>query len=130
MADSENGSKKILVVEDEVYLRDLYVDILKKEGYNVDFAAEGEEALAKMKAGGYDLVLLDIMLPKMDGIQILKKLKQEKPQKPNKVVLLLTNLGQETVISEGVSLGVRGYLIKSDYTPDQLLEEVKKALNH
>lgn len=126
----ENNKKRILVVEDETYLRELYVDILKKEGYDVDFASEGEEALAKMKTGGYDLVLLDIMLPKMDGIQILKKLKQEKPQKPNKAVLLLTNLGQETVISEGVALGVRGYLIKSDYTPDQLVEEVKRALNH
>lgn len=125
-----NGNKKILVVEDEVYLRDLYIEILKQEGYNVDSAAEGEEAFSKMKTGGYDLVLLDIMLPKMDGIQILKKLKEEKPEKPNKSVLLLTNLGQETIISEGVSLGVRGYLIKSDYTPDQLLAEVKKALNH
>ena len=120
--------KRILVVEDELYLRDLYLEILKEEGFEVDSACDGEEAYEKMKAGGYDLVLLDIMLPKMDGLEVLRKLKENKLQNLNKAILLLTNLGQETIISEGVSLGVRGYLIKSDYTPDNLVKEIKEAL--
>jgi len=126
--DAAGLKKRILVVEDEPYLRDLYLEILKEEGFKVDSASDGEEAYAKMKAGGYDLVLLDIMLPKMDGLEVLRKLKENKLQNLNKAVLLLTNLGQETIISEGVSLGVRGYLIKSDYTPDNLVKEIKEAL--
>lgn len=120
--------KRILVVEDETYLRELYVQILQEEGYSIDSAADGEEAENKMRAGGYDLVLLDIVLPKVDGIQVLKNLQKNPPKTTNKAVMMLTNLGQEAVISEGVSLGVRGHIIKSDYTPDQLLLEIKKAL--
>lgn len=125
---SESITKKILVVEDEVFLRDLYLEILTDAGFTVDTASDGEEAFTKMKQGGYDLVLLDIMLPKKDGIQILKELKVVPPISPNKAILILTNLGQETVISEGIALGVRGYLVKSDYTPDQLITEVRRVL--
>src|SRR3990167_5866710 len=86
--------KRILVVEDERYLRELYVEILKEEGYEVDWAADGEEGYQAMYNGGYDLVLLDIILPKMDGLKILKKLKHETPpQKPNGVIIVLSNLG-------------------------------------
>lgn len=126
--NTDNTKKRILVVEDETYLRELYVQILKDEGYDIDSAIDGEDAYNKMYAGGYDLVLLDIMLPKMDGLQILKKLKDNPSVKENKEVLLLTNLGQDAIVSEGVTLGVRGYLVKSDYTPDQLVKEVKNAL--
>lgn len=120
--------KKILVVEDELFLRDLYLEVLKDAGFDVESASDGEEAFLKMKQGGYDLVLLDIMLPKKDGIQILKELKNSPPTVANKAILILTNLGQEAVISEGISLGVRGYIIKSDYTPDQLIAEVRRVL--
>lgn len=120
--------KKILVVEDELFLRELYLEVLKDAGFDVDAASDGEEAFLKMKQGGYDLVLLDIMLPKKDGIQILKDLKNNPPVVANKAILILTNLGQEAVISEGISLGVRGYIIKSDYTPDQLIAEVRRVL--
>ena len=125
---SESTTKKILVVEDEVFLRDLYLEVLTDAGFTVDTASDGEEACTKMKQGGYDLVLLDIMLPKKDGMQILKELKASPPVSPNKSILILTNLGQEAVISEGIALGVRGYIIKSDYTPDQLIAEVQRVL--
>lgn len=120
---------RLLVVEDETFLRDLYVEILTDEGYDVDSAADGEEGLKKIEMGGYDLILLDIVLPKMDGIEILKTIKARPPQNPNGSIVMLTNLGQEAVISEGVSLGVRGHIIKSDYTPDKLLAEVKQLLS-
>jgi putative two-component system response regulator len=81
-----------------------------------------------MKRGGYDLVLLDIMLPKMDGFQILEKLQADPPSSPNRGVLILTNLGKEVNIAKGVSLGVRGYLTKTDNTPDKVIEEVKNYL--
>jgi len=120
--------KKILVVEDERFLRDLYVQILTEEGYLMTPAEDGEEALKYLQEGGFDLVLLDIMLPKLNGIEILRKLKGQPPLNPNKEIVLLTNLGQDALVAEGISLGVRGYLIKSDYTPDQIIAEVKKIL--
>lgn len=121
--------KRILIVEDELFLRELYVQILKDAGYDIDQAADGDEGLKKMSAGGYDLVLLDIVLPKMDGIQILRELQKKPPQKPNKTIVMMTNIDKEATIAEGVSLGIRGHLIKSDYTPDQLLAEVKRVLS-
>lgn len=130
MNDQASTVKKILVVEDDQYIRELYIDILLDEGYDVEHAVDGEEGYQKMHAGGYDLVLLDIMLPKMDGIKILEKLKNETPPvTPNGAIMVLSNLGQETIIANAVSLGARGYLIKSDHTPDQVILKVKEYLN-
>lgn len=113
MNDNTPDIKKVLVIEDDQYIRELYIDILQDEGYDVDHAVDGEEGYTKMHAGGYDIVLLDIMLPKMDGIKILEKLKNETPPvTPNKAVLVLSNLGQETIIANAVSLGAQGYIIE------------------
>jgi DNA-binding response OmpR family regulator len=127
MADQTN--KKILVVEDELFLRELYVQILKDAGYMIDQASDGDEALIKMSEGGYDLVLLDIVLPKRDGIQILKELQKTPPKNPNHAVVVMSNIDKEATIAEGVSLGIVGHFIKSDYTPDKLLAEVQKILS-
>jgi DNA-binding response OmpR family regulator len=78
--------------------------------------------------GGYDLVLLDIMLPKMDGLQILKGLKEKNILSKNGPVVMLTNLGQDNIVKEGFELGASGYLIKSALTPDQVLHEVHTFL--
>jgi DNA-binding response OmpR family regulator len=123
-------NKKLLIVEDEEMLRELYVQIFKEAGYEVDSASDGEEAFAKMNVGGYDLVLLDIVLPKKDGVQILKDLQKFPPKTPNKSVVMLTNLGQEALNGDTIPLGVSGVIVKSDYTPDQLLEEVRKKLSN
>jgi DNA-binding response OmpR family regulator len=121
--------KRILVVEDEAPLRELYVSILTDEGYAVDSAADGDEGYQKMYQGGYNLVMLDIMLPKLDGLKILEKLNTvSKPLKPNNAVVLLTNLGQDLVVAKAVQYNVRGYMMKSDYTPDQVVKEVKNYL--
>ena len=129
MNDQNIPAKKILVVEDDQFIRELYIDILQDEGYDVDHAVDGEEGYAKLHMGGFDLVLLDIMLPKIDGIKILEKLKNETPPvTPNKAILVLSNLGQETIIGNAIALGARGYLIKSDHTPDQVINKVKEYL--
>ena len=121
-------AQKILVVEDDQFLRELYNQLLTEEGYEVDLAADGEEGLSKILKGGYDLVLLDIMLPKMDGLEILRRSKKQPSEKPNGSVVLLTNLGQDSIIKEGFNLGASGYLIKSSMNPDQVLSEVKVFL--
>lgn len=124
----DNKAKRILVVEDDQFLRDFYIELLTGENYQVDSAAEGESALQKITAGGYDLILLDIMLPKMDGVQILKARQQHPSQKPNGAIVMLTNLGNDAVIKQCFELGANGYLVKSAMEPDQVLSEIKNYL--
>lgn len=126
---TQTPKRKVLIVEDEEFIRDLYVQTLKEQNLDVQAVGDGETAFNAMHEGGFDLVLLDIMLPKMDGLAILEKLQTEQPLKPNKVIILLTNLDQELTIAKGVSLGIRGYLIKSQITPKQFKEEVLAYLN-
>src|SRR4030067_2057416 len=122
-------AQRILVVEDDQFLRDLYDDLLREEGYDVELAADGQEGLDKILKGGYNLILLDIMLPKMDGLEILRQVRDKTPEKPNGPTVLLTNLGQDSIIKEGFNLGASGYLIKSAMNPDQVLSEVKVFLD-
>lgn len=122
-------AQKILVVEDDQFLRDLYNELLTGEGYSLELAIDGDEGLKKISLGGFDLVLLDIMLPKLDGLEILRRLKDTPPKEANGPIVLLTNLGQDPIIKEGFSLGASGYIIKSAMTPDQVLDEVKVFLN-
>lgn len=124
---TKDTSKHILIVEDEEYLRDLYLQVLQSEGYEVEIAANGEEAYEKMSQKQYDLVILDVILPKMDGLQVLDKLNNEGKQKNDNIVLL-TNLGQDLVVAKALDFGVRGYMVKSDYTPEELVAEVRGYL--
>lgn len=122
--------KRILVVEDEEYLRDIYVRVLEGTGkYEVDAAEDGEVALEKVRQGGFNLILLDVMLPKIDGFQVLNKMQEEGLDKKNGQIIVLTNLDQEAEIAQGASLGVRGYIIKSDYTPEKLVREVERIMS-
>ncbi len=120
-------AKKILLVEDEDFIRELYTRQLTKAGFAVKNAADGQSGLATLKAENFDLLLLDIMLPGMNGLQLLREFKTQNPNSPM-ITILLTNLGQEAVIKEGFELGAQAYLIKASYTPDQVVNEVKNAL--
>lgn len=117
----------ILIVEDDKFLQDLYVELLSDEGHQVDQAEDGEVALDKLNKNTYDLVLLDIMMPKKDGLGVLKELSDERKKKVGQIVML-TNLGQEAVVQEGFSLGAVGHLVKSALAPDQVLAEVDNFL--
>lgn len=125
----DNSQKKILIVEDDQFLREFYQELLQTEGYCVDEAADGEIGLSKIQSSEYDLVLLDIMLPKKDGVQILRDLKVKGAKSPHAPIVVLTNLGQDKVIKDCFELGAAGYLIKSALSPDQVLTEVKSYLN-
>lgn len=118
---------QILLVEDEQYLRELYQEILTEQGYKVDTASDGEEGFNKVKQGGYDLVILDIILPKMNGLEIMRKIKADPPARPNKKIVFLTNLDKDEEIKEALQLG-DGYFIKSQITPGSLVEELKGYL--
>lgn len=126
---NSNLKKHILVAEDEESLRNLYRDLLVGEGYDVVTAEDGQQALYQMQKGGFDLVLLDIIMPSLDGLNVLQKLQEQPAATPNKTVIIMSNLGQESVIAKGVSLGVQGYFIKSEYTPDQFIQVVRGYLD-
>ena len=119
---------KILIVEDDQFLREFYQELLQTEGYFVDVAQDGEVALKKIWENEYNLILLDIMLPKKDGIQILHDLKLRPAKSASVKIVVLTNLGQDSVIKECFDLGAEGYLIKSALNPDQVLQEIKSYL--
>lgn len=125
----DNSQKKILIVEDDQFLREFYQELLQSEGYLIDVAADGEIGSQKLLLGGYDLILLDIILPKKDGLQILRDLKVQPSKSPNGSVVILTNLGQDAIIKECFNLGVDGFLIKSALNPGQVLTEIKNCLN-
>lgn len=122
-----NPNKKILLVEDEDFIRELYTRQLTKVGFMVKSASDGPSGLNMLKAETFDLLLLDIMLPGMNGLQLLREFKTQNPNS-SMITILLTNLGQESVIKEGFELGAQSYLIKASYTPDQVVNEVKNAL--
>lgn len=119
--------KKILLVEDEDFIRELYERQLIKAGFAVKTAADGQSGLDILKTEVFDLLLLDIMLPGINGLQLLREFKTKNPTSLM-ITILLTNLGQEAVIKEGFELGAQAYLIKASYTPDQVVNEVKNAL--
>ena len=123
-----NAQKKILLVEDEALIRELYGRQLTKAGFTVKPAATGEDAVKFLKAETFDVILLDIMLPGINGLQVLKEFKVSNPNSPA-VIVLLTNLGQDSIIKEGFDLGASAYLIKTSYTPDQIVQEVQSIIS-
>ena len=114
----------ILLVEDEQDIRLVYAEVLRDVGYKVIEADNGVNGLQRALDSDWDLLLLDIMLPGEDGMHILKHIKENDRLK-TKPVLLLTNLGSETIINECFDMGADGYLIKSEITPDKIIEEVQ-----
>lgn len=119
---------KILVVEDDQFIREFYEDLLKEEGYIVETAVDGEAALTKIRQGGWNIIMLDIMLPKIDGLQILRELKIKPPAATNGPIIVLTNLGNNTIINQAFELGANGYLIKSAMNPDDVLKEIRNFI--
>ena len=120
--------KRILFVDDDLYIREAYEELLKSEGYTVDTAINGEEGLQKLQAGGYDLVLLDVMMPTLDGIGVLEALQKNPPKQPNGPIVLLTNLGLDPVLKTAKDKGATSYLIKAEISPQDLLDMVKKTI--
>ena len=121
--------KKVCIIEDEVNLSEMYKILFEQEGYEVRCAFDGESGLKLIEEYKPDLVLLDIMLPKKDGLAVLKELSDDRKKKVGQIVML-TNLGQEAVVQEGFTLGAVGHLVKSALAPDQVLTEVSRFLAH
>jgi two-component system alkaline phosphatase synthesis response regulator PhoP len=120
-------TKKILVVEDDRVLRRVLVDNLKSENLIVFDAEDGMDGLEKAKKEHPDLILLDIVMPRMDGIATLEKLRQDEWGKTAHVVML-TNLSETEKIAQVSEWGVTEYLIKADWDIASIVEKVKEKL--
>ena len=122
-----NNEVKILIVEDDAFLLSMYTTKFELEGYEVIGAEDGETGLKKVSKEMPNIVLLDIMLPNMDGFDVLRALKADK-KVANIPVILLTNLGQKHEIEEGLALGAQDYLIKAHFMPSEVVDKIKKIL--
>ena len=118
---------KILVVEDEEILLTALREELESGGYQVEGATDGIDGLEKTKAFKPDLILLDLLMPKMDGMEMLQKLKADSEIRDVPVVIL-TNLSDYEKISEALSLGAMDYLVKANYKLEDLLEKVSTVM--
>ncbi len=118
---------KILVVEDDPFFRKLYERLFALKGIQVDLAGEGTEGIQKAKTVNPGLILLDIMMPGISGLDVLKTLKED-PSTKSIPVVMLTNLGDDAAIEKATKLGADGYFVKSNTQPEQLLEDVSKFI--
>lgn len=119
--------KSILLVEDDSFVSDIYQTKISSEGFDIMVAENGLEAVKRLEEKIPDLILLDIIMPYMDGIETLKKIKSEEKWKKIPVILL-TNLSEKEKIEEALELGASDYLIKSHFTPSEVIAKVNAVL--
>jgi DNA-binding response OmpR family regulator len=122
---------KILLVEDDPFLIDIYQKKLKDSGFEIEVARDGERALKILKEKNFDLMLLDIVLPRIDGWKILEEIREMKKEKKyleKMKIVIWSNLGEKEDIKKGLSLGATSYLIKANFTPSEVVREIEKLL--
>ncbi|MBI2644380.1 MAG: response regulator [Candidatus Wildermuthbacteria bacterium] len=119
----------ILVVEDDKFLRELIVQKLLKEGYEVSEAVDGEAGVKKVKEENPNLVLLDLILPGIDGFEVLRQVKSDVSTAKTPVIIL-SNLGQQEDVEKGIKLGAVDYLIKAHFTPGEIIEKIRTIIEN
>jgi len=117
--------KVILIIEDEKPIAGVLELKLQKEGYSTRVAYDGESALSIMKKENFDLILLDLVMPELDGFDVLRKLKKSKNKIP---IIVASNLGQQDDIDKAMSLGAKDYFVKSNTSLSEIVEHVNKLL--
>lgn len=121
------GTKKILIVDDDMTLRELYEERIRAEGYQIVSASDGEEAIKKANSENPDVILLDIMMPKINGIDVMKNLRSHDETKEIPIIIL-TALIQEIDKIKDMMGPKDGYMVKSEIMPKDVVEKVKSAL--
>ena len=116
--------KKILLIEDEEILAELLQKKLTSQGYEVSLAKDGQEGWQKINQEKPDLILLDVIMPKMGGFEVLKKMR-EKPELANIPVVIISNSGQPVEIDRAKELGAKDWLIKTQFDPQEVIKKVK-----
>ena len=119
---------KILLVEDDGLMSRMYGRLFSYEGYDVEVAADGEAGLVKAREYQPDLILLDVMMPRMNGLELIKKLREDERTR-HIMVVLLTNLGIQEKLDEAMQLGAVGCIIKSNHSPEEVIKMVEDFLS-
>ena len=119
---------KILLVEDDLFLLGMYATKFEMENFKVITAEDGEKAVRLASKEAPDIILLDIILPKVNGFEVLRQLKVNRLT-AGIPVILLTNLSQKDEIDQGLKMGAKDYLIKAHFMPSEVVEKIKKVLN-
>lgn len=119
--------KKVLIIEDDSFLQGLEASKLKKDNYEIMAASTGEEGMDKINEPGIDLILLDLILPKFDGFEILKKVRETEALK-NVPVIVFSNLSEDKDIKKAEELGATDFMVKSNFTLDELVDHINKIL--
>lgn len=125
--NEEKNKVSVLLMEDDVFLANIYKTKFEMEGFKLSVAENGEIGLADVKKKKPDIILLDILMPKMDGFAVLEKIKADEETK-NIPIILLTNLGQKDDVDKGLQMGATDYLIKAHFKPSEVVDKVKKVL--
>jgi DNA-binding response OmpR family regulator len=120
-------AKKILIIEDDKFLRELIVRKLGPKNYTILEAIDGEEGMKKIREEKPDLIILDLILPGIDGFTVLSKMKED-PVLSLIPVIILSNLGQKEEIEKGLKLGAIDYLVKAHFTPEEIIEKITNIL--
>jgi len=120
-------AKKVLIIEDEEILLDLLQKKLIKEGYKVSTSRNGEEGLKTMKETKPDLILLDIVMPKMGGFEVMEEMRKDREL--NKIpVIIISNSGQPVELDKAKKLGAKDWLIKAEFDPQEVIDKVVKQI--
>lgn len=119
--------KKVLIVEDDMFVRDIYHVKFEKENFEVVLAENGVEAIRKLEDKTPDIILLDMVMPYMDGMEVLKKIKENVAWR-NIPIIMLTNISEKEKVTEGMEYGINEYLIKSHFTPSEVVGKVRELL--
>lgn len=123
---SPPGGAKVLIIDDDPFIADMYILKFREEGFDVIAARDGKDGLAKIREFDPEGVVLDIVMPDMDGFEVLEALRKEGGRK--RKILMLSNLGQKEDIERGMSLGASDYAIKAHFTPSEVVERVRRML--
>jgi len=126
-SQGSSSGKRILIIEDDRFLRELIGRKLSDEGFVIIEAVDGEQGIKKVKEKKPDLVLLDLILPSIDGFEVLSQIKKEESLKSIPIIIL-SNLGQKEEVEKGLKLGAVDYLIKAHFTPGEIIEKIKNNL--
>ena len=124
---AKENKVKVLIVEDDPFISDIYVVELESKGFKVDLAVDGEDAMKKLTKDHYSLVVLDLLMPKKDGFQVLSEIKANPNLKTP--VLILSNLGRKEHISKAMDMGAADYLIKTQFTPQEVVKKIEEIID-
>jgi DNA-binding response OmpR family regulator len=120
--------KKILIAEDDFYVLDIYKSAFSSAGYVVDTADNGEKVLELLKTNTYDVLLLDIMLPKISGMEIINWCRTENSPAKKLLIYAITNLDEPVFVKKVMDQGANGYFVKTTMTPESLVDKIETAL--